>query len=243
MSAVVAAGTLVAERRRMRTATLVTPLAALLAVAACQRSGGGAPDAVGVDGAVPDDAATEACAGLQRDACLARGDCHAEFEIFDCRNILGYCAEFTACADGEATCIGGVTCDDLDPEPSCPGPFVVSYTPSCDAACVRADQCAGCRDSKMSFTQSEGCANDGSVEFCIPPALQHAVDAIAPGTQCAPGGGRAGCDPRTQLLCQFATDEAACTSPGGALTDEAWDTLCAISMLPDVVELVPTFFE
>ena len=60
---------------------------------------------------------------------------------------------------------------------------------------------------------------------------------------CAPGGGRAGCDPATQLLCQFATDGTTCEAPHGALTVDAWDTLCGITMLPDVTAIVPTILE
>jgi hypothetical protein len=41
----------------------------------------------------------------------------------------------------------------------------------------------------------------------------------------------------------FPTDASTCTAPHGALTDAAWDTVCGISMLPDVERIVPTILE
>ena len=186
------------------------------------------------------DAAVGSCPTLDLAGCLSRDDCHAAFEITECDNILGYCAAFISCDDGPAQCAGTPTCERA--EPSCPGPYVVSYTETCYGPCVRADQCEGCRDTELTFTQAQGCANDGSVEFCIPTTLERAIELLAPTVTCAAGGGRAGCDPKTQLLCLFPTDASTCTS-GGALTDDAWATLCGLTMLPDVTEIVPTFFE
>jgi len=226
----------------MRAATRL--LCLVVAVAAC-----GDPPAVSADAepTAPDatasapDAATGDCTELGQEACVARDDCHGTFDIYDCDNILGYCAVFDTCQPGRADCIGPATCA-ADP-PQCAGPYVVSYDLPCYGPCVRADQCAGCLDDKMTFTQSDGCANDGSVEFCITPLLESAIQLIAPTVTCAPGGGRAGCDPATQLLCQFPTQGSDCVSPHGALTDDAWDALCAITMLPGVTEIVPTFAE
>lgn len=183
---------------------------------------------------------TGACVDLGEAACLTRDDCHASFQVTQCRNILGYCAQFLTCADEQANCTGPANCDIV--EPFCAGPYVISYTQTCYGGCVRADQCAGCQDAKLTFTQADACANDGSVEFCIEPVLAEAIQQIAPTASCAPGGGRAGCDPATQLLCQFPTGASECVAPGGAVTDEAWDTVCGITMLPGVIEIVPTIF-
>ena len=181
------------------------------------------------------------CAGLAEAACLARDDCHAGYEVFPCRNILGYCPSFLSCEDGAATCDGEPSCERI--EPFCAGPYVVSHVGLCYGPCVRADQCAGCREDKLAFTRATGCENDGSVELCIAPELAHAVELLAPTITCAPGGGRAGCDPATQLLCLLPTGPAECESRHGALTDEAWDTVCALTMLPAVARIVPTWFE
>jgi hypothetical protein len=189
----------------------------------------------------PRDAATGSCTELDEAACLARADCHAGYQVTPCENVFGYCAAYLGCGDDQANCLGPANCDIQ--QPFCAGPYVTSYTPTCYGPCVRADQCAGCQDAKMAFTITDGCANDGGVEFCIPPALQPAIALIAPTVTCAPGGGRAGCDPATQLLCQFPTDATTCTAPHGALTDDAWDTLCGITMLPDVTAIVPTILE
>lgn len=192
------------------------------------------------------DAATDghgdlACAQLDESGCLDRDDCHAAYAVTPCRNVLGYCAEYQRCEVGPADCLGPATCERV--APFCAGPYVVSYVGSCYGDCVRADQCAGCRADKMTFTQATGCANDGSVEFCVPPVLQRALSTIAPTVTCAPGRGRAGCDPATQLLCMFPTAGADCAAPHGALGDEAWDSLCGVSMLPEVTAIVPTILE
>jgi hypothetical protein len=223
----------------MRLASMT--LGCLAVLAACDQSSADRPDASGGGAdasATAPDAATGPCSSLGETDCLGRSDCHAGFTVVQCRNALGYCAQFVSCQDGLADCLGPASCEIL--EPFCAGPFVTSYTQTCYGPCVRADQCAGCQDAKMTFTQADGCANDGSVEFCIPPVLQSAIQAIAPTTTCAAGTGRAGCDPATQLLCQFPTDATTCVTTYGALTDAAWDTLCGITMLPDVTEIVPT---
>ncbi len=220
----------------MQPASLIAlALAAAAAAAACGEAG----EQPVVDAAV--DGVGGACAVLDEATCLARSDCHAGYELFPCRNILGYCAEYRGCEAGVADCLGPASCERV--EPFCAGPYVNSYRGLCYGLCVRADQCAGCRADKMRFTQAAGCDNDGSVEFCIPPVLEHAIAAIAPTATCAPGGGRARCDRESQLLCSFPTGAAECATPHGALTDPAWDTLCGITMLPDVVEIVHTVID
>lgn len=219
-------------------------LALALAAAACGEADSVVVDAA-LDGTAAIDAAVDgppaACASLDEAGCLARADCHTGYDVMPCRNLLGYCAEYRRCDDGAATCIGEAACDRIPP--FCAGPYVTTYEGACYGLCTRADQCAGCRADKMTFTQATGCANDGSVEFCVPPVIQHALMQIAPTVTCAPGTGRARCDPATQLLCSFPTSGAACTAPHGGLTDAAWDTLCGVSMLPDVVRIVPTILE
>ena len=217
----------------------ITVALATIAAAAC-----GAEPAVAIDaatGAGAIDGPAVVCDALDEASCLARDDCHAGYEVSPCRNILGYCAEFAACDPGQADCLGPASCEIV--EPFCAGPYVNSYRGLCYGRCARADQCAGCRADKISFTQATGCANDGGVELCIPPVLQHALAMIAPTVTCAPGVGRARCDPASELLCQFPTDATTCAAPHGALTDDAWDTLCGITMLPDVTAIVPTFAE
>lgn len=108
------------------------------------------------------------------------------------------------------------------------------------------DQTIGCRPDKMAFSRERGCENDGSVEFCLPAgddALLARVQAIAPSVRCAVGGGRARCDTQRELLCLFPTGMAECLGRHGALTDEAWARLCALSVLPEIRRIVPTWFE
>jgi hypothetical protein len=176
------------------------------------------------------------CDGLKEAACRARPDCHALYGIQPKQP-----AEYSHCATGPAVCYGG--CNGF--EPYCDGVFVEGYSgpDACAEGCVRATDCSGCRPDKMKFTQSNGCDNDGSVEFCIPPSLRAAVQSIADTLHCAPGGGRAMCDPTTQLLCQYPTVGGACASPRGALSEDAWREICQISTLQPITAIVPTIFE
>lgn len=215
-------------------------------VVACG-GGGGDDDAIdaAVDAAIDasgPDAAAGNCGVLDEAGCAGRADCHPRYHLEVCDNITGYCAQYQACVDGAADCVGPASCD--EPAPFCAGPYVVSFAAGCHDECTRAEACAGCRVEELGFTQANGCGNDGSVEFCIPPELEHAIALIAPTVTCAPGGGRAQCDPTTELLCAFPTaDASTCVSTHGALTDAAWATICHLTMLPQVTSIVPTFAE
>ena len=107
----------------------------------------------------------------------------------------------------------------------------------------------GCKTDKLHFTRDTGCANDGSVEFCIPDnnsQLRSALAMIEPAIGCAPGGGRANCSASPGLLlCTYHT-----SVPGqcrmadhGAMTDAAWADMCAIAAFAAITEIVPTFAE
>lgn len=106
---------------------------------------------------------------------------------------------------------------------------------------------AACND-EIRFTQATGCQNDGSVEFCIPegdPQLIARLQTIEASISCAGGGGRAGCyDPPGLLLCFYPTRvPAQCDAMHGAMNDETWQDMCEIAALPEVTEIVPTWFE
>ena len=134
-----------------------------------------------------------------------------------------------------ATCNRGA----LQPSPVMDAAVTVDLT-----SCSASDLCGACEPAKLAFTQADGCQNDGSVEFCIPPSLENAVKAIAPSLRCAPGGGRANCDATTQLLCSFPTGDAAtCVTPKGALTDAAFRQICQLSTLPEIKQIVRTRLE
>lgn len=104
-----------------------------------------------------------------------------------------------------------------------------------------------CPTQKMTaFTKQTGCHNDGNVEFCIPnhdAALLSTIQAIAASVKCTSGGGRARCNPSTELLCFYPTSLGNCLARYGELTDAAWIQLCQIAALPQVREIVPTWFE
>jgi hypothetical protein len=97
-----------------------------------------------------------------------------------------------------------------------------------------------CVVERVSFTQADGCINDGTYEFCVDPDDEAAVLAAAPTATCVLGvGGRAGC--QDSLYCAVPVDVADCD--GAAMTDPAWATVCRVSNLPLLSAIVPTFYE
>ena len=102
---------------------------------------------------------------------------------------------------------------------------------------------------KVEFTQDQGCANDGFVEFCLPDGDEVAfanVQAVAPTAECFPHleiSGRAGCDPAVEYLCMLPIDPDWCVSTFGAMTDDGWRRICDLAGVPAVAQIVPTFFE
>jgi hypothetical protein len=108
------------------------------------------------------------------------------------------------------------------------------------------DPVTSCPTNELAFTQETGCVNDGSVEFCLPTgdeALVARVQEIAPTIQAGSSQGRAGCNLPAETLYFFPTGEAECVAHHGALVDAAWDKLCRIAALPEVREIVPTWYE
>lgn len=110
---------------------------------------------------------------------------------------------------------------------------------------VGRDRALTCPTDKIAFTQQNGCMNDGSVEFCISnndAALLSTVQTIAERVTCSSGAGRAGCT-SSELLCFYPLEATECEAPHGALTDAVWTQLCELAALPEIRELVPTWFE
>lgn len=105
---------------------------------------------------------------------------------------------------------------------------------------------ASCPTQKLAFTRDTGCANDGSVEFCLPTgdeALVARVRDIAPTLLAGSSRGRASCDVPAETLYFFPTGDAECAAPHGALEEAAWNKLCRIAALPEVRAIVPTWYE
>ena len=105
-----------------------------------------------------------------------------------------------------------------------------------------------CPMAEIMFTQATGCANDGSVEFCIPDgdaALIAQLEAQEMAISCAAGGGRAGClGSPNLLLCFYPTSfPQQCEAMHGAMTDDTWQDMCAIAALPEIAAIVPTILE
>ncbi len=114
-----------------------------------------------------------------------------------------------------------------------------------DAIVARA--CAVGDSTKIAFTSAQGCANDGSVEFCLPAndqAARSRVTAVSSSISCAPGGGRAMCNSADLVLCTFPTTfPTQCQAMHGAMTAEVWMQMCSLSAIDQIHQIVPTFAE
>lgn len=108
--------------------------------------------------------------------------------------------------------------------------------------------CSTGHTDKIKFDYPSSCANDGSVEFCIPDnnaAVMNAVTAISSTITCEPGGGRANCNASPGLLlCTYPTAyPGQCVSMYGAMTVDVWSNMCALAAMPDIIEIVRTILE
>lgn len=110
------------------------------------------------------------------------------------------------------------------------------------------NECAGPGRDKIKFPRTESCSNDGAVEWCIPDSnntqLLATLAMISSTIHCAPGGGRAMCYTGGKLLCTYPTaypDQ--CLTQHGQMKPEVWDDMCAVAALPEVIEIVPRWYE
>jgi hypothetical protein len=134
------------------------------------------------------------------------------------------------------------------PEPGAPEQQQQVETPQVEAPQPVADTpFIACDMAKFSFTQESGCVNDGWVEFCAEKAgapVLTALRALAPDVSIVEGQiGRAGCNEATEYLVSQPVREADCKAKYGALTDSAWNTLCALSQVKETKHFVPGFAE
>ncbi len=118
---------------------------------------------------------------------------------------------------------------------------------SVESDAVAAATCTTGDSTKIAFTRGQGCANDGSVEFCLPAADQTVrarVTTISPSISCAPGGGRAMCNDPGLVLCTFPTAfPTQCEAVHGAMTDEVWMQICSLSAIDEIHQIMPTLAE
>jgi len=133
-------------------------------------------------------------------------------------------------------------CGDNKPPRATPDARVVSPDADLVAHCTMGNA------DKIRFAQGDGCANDGSVEFCIPDnnaAVLSTLAGISTTITCAPGGGRANCLASPGLLlCSYPTVvPTECVTHYGSMTTAAWSNVCAISGIPEVTEIVQTILE
>ncbi len=97
--------------------------------------------------------------------------------------------------------------------------------------------------AKFSFTQQSGCVNDGWVEFCATKGgapVTTALRAIASDISIEEGIiGNAGCDQQNDYYVREPLHATDCVSEHGALTDDKWNELCALSQVPQTKHFVP----
>jgi hypothetical protein len=107
-----------------------------------------------------------------------------------------------------------------------------------------ADGSDGCRTDKIEFSQQTGCANDNSVEFCLPAgdaAALAQVLAVDATVTCRQGSsGRAGC---TDQLCMLPVPAGQCPTQLDPMPDPLWQTVCQLAALDVVTRIVPTLYE
>ena len=106
------------------------------------------------------------------------------------------------------------------------------------------DGSAAC-SNKIRFAQALGCANDGSVEFCLPTTRQDVLDGLdlLVTVTCGAGRGRADCVSPQQVLCFYPTTTPAVCVDELAMTDAAYADMCELAALEQVDKIVPTIFE
>ena len=106
-----------------------------------------------------------------------------------------------------------------------------------------------CSSPKIGFKQTEGCLNDGAVEFCVvgnTASIEARLRAIAPNLARGDGSGRAGCDPAVETRFVLPTPGDApivCIAYHGAMTADTWSQVCQLAAVPEVRAIVPTFYE
>jgi hypothetical protein len=123
---------------------------------------------------------------------------------------------------------------------------IVDSGPAVDGGVDSSTVAPGCRTDKIEFTQQTGCANDGSVEFCLPApdaAALAQVLAVDATITCGRGStGRVGCNTLTEQLCLLPTNcpNAASADP---MPDRSWQTVCQLAALDVVAKIAPTLYE
>ncbi|GMU60439.1 MAG: hypothetical protein AMXMBFR34_22020 [Myxococcaceae bacterium] len=103
-----------------------------------------------------------------------------------------------------------------------------------DGGGVGAKSCSG----KITFTQAEGCLNDGALELCATDdaATEAELAKVVPGVYRVGTPGRSRClPPKTAYLWPLAPGH--CVSYHGAMTDEAWAAVCALAVQPQVSQV------
>jgi len=92
--------------------------------------------------------------------------------------------------------------------------------------------------------QGDGCHNDGYVQFCAPDGnkrVRAAIKRIAP---TAEKRSERHCDEKESLFfLPVEVDLGSCVERGGAMTDKAWNQVCALARLPQIAGFRQVRFE
>jgi hypothetical protein len=101
-----------------------------------------------------------------------------------------------------------------------------------------------CPEEKINFTKETGCHNDGYVEFCAPEGhkqLRAAITRIAPTAQQRK---ERNCSENEVLFfLPIEVELGSCVERGGAMTDKAWNQVCALARLRQITGIRHVRFE
>jgi hypothetical protein len=100
-----------------------------------------------------------------------------------------------------------------------------------------------CPVEKINFTKETGCQNDGYVRFCVPEGkkVRAAIKRIAP---TAEKRSEQKCSEKEVLyFLPIGVEQGSCVERGGAMTDKAWNQVCALARLPQISGIRQVRFE
>ena len=101
-----------------------------------------------------------------------------------------------------------------------------------------------CPDEKTAFTKETACRHDGYV-FCVPEGDKKLLAAVKRIARTAQNYAHQRCG-ETELLFLVPTqqdDSKFCVERGGAMTDKAWNQVCALARQSQITGIKPMHFE
>ena len=121
------------------------------------------------------------------------------------------------------------------------GGFLAASPPTPPAAKSARQRCPA---EKINFTKETGCHNDGYVQFCAPDGNKRVRAAIKRVAPTAEKRSERHCDEKESLFfLPVEVELGSCVERGGAMTDKAWNQVCALARLPQIAGFRQVRFE